>query len=475
MILENRSTQIKRMIMSSLLKLFYENKLLTEIDKLPIQLYPKDQASLRCCIYKDRAVTRYRIIGTLGISIENETDETIPLSHYAKAALEREKVKEPVLTFIDDACSSCVKAHYFVTNICKGCLARPCSVNCPKKAITVVKGHAHIDPDKCINCGICKTVCPYSAITKVTVPCEESCPTGAISKDKNNRQSIDYTKCIYCGKCTRGCPFGAIVQKTQIIDVAKNLKNKKNVIAMIAPSIAGQFNGNVGKIISALKQIGFTKVYEVAIGAEITAKNEAHEFLENKNGMLGTSCCPAYTESVKKHARSFQKFVSKSKTPMSYTAEIVTNENKDSIKVFIGPCLAKKYEGIYDDNIDYVLTYEELGSFFTALNIDLNNLNESKFDSPAANKYSKNFPVSTGVSEAVKHYLDGKSTISVIYIDGLTKDGIKQLQSYGETPVPNTLIEVMSCPGGCIAGPGVMNNPKVGKTKLRKYVDASEN
>ena len=79
-----------------------------------------------------------------------------------------------------------------------------------KGCIEITGGRAKIDAEKCVNCGLCMQNCPYHAIIKVPVPCEEACPVGAISKDENGKERIDYSKCIYCGACMRECPFGAM-------------------------------------------------------------------------------------------------------------------------------------------------------------------------------------------------------------------------------------------------------------------------
>ena len=113
------------------------------------------------------------------------------------------------------------------------------------------------------------------------VPCEEACPVGAIHKGKGARAEIDFDKCVSCGRCMRACPFGAVMERSQIIDILQKLKEAgKKVVAMVAPAIAGQFPGTVEQVVSALKQLGFSSVIEVAVGADITTRNEAKEFIE---------------------------------------------------------------------------------------------------------------------------------------------------------------------------------------------------
>jgi [FeFe] hydrogenase (group B1/B3) len=467
----NKATTIRKELMAEVLKYYIEGRI-GRIDEIPVRLYPKSNKPYRCCIYRDRAIVRSRIIAILGYGVEDE-EETKSLAEYARDAIGREKVEEPVLTVISEACSACVTIKYYVTNACRGCVARPCKVNCPKGAIKIPEHMAEIDHEKCISCGLCQKVCPYNAIVYIPVPCEEGCPVGAISKGQDGKEAIDYKKCIYCGKCTRACPFGAITEKTQIMDVAKHMINKRETVAMMAPSIVGQFPGTLKQIITALKEAGFSKVFEVAVGADKTAQIEAKELEERISAgdlHMGTSCCPAYTEAVKKHAQEFKRYVSHAKTPMAYTAETTAEQYPDAIKVFIGPCIAKKFEGIHDKNVDYVLTYEELAAFFDAKGINPENLPETDFEGQTATIYGRGFPVSSGVGAAIKHYVKNIE-VKPTLIDGLSKKGIRLLKSYGKSPAPGNLIEVMGCEGGCIYGPGVVNEPKKAAEKLKTFLE----
>ena len=178
----------------------------------------------------------------LGFSIEDEINELQPLSDYASEALERDGVSGNMLTFIDEACNGCVRSQYEATSACRGCLVEACVQHCPKDAVRIEGGKSRIDPDKCIKCGKCMDACPYHAIVYIPIPCEESCPTGAISKDDTGKQVIDYKKCIFCGKCMASCPFTAVLEKSQMLDVLKRLSYGSKLVAMLAPSIAGEFN-----------------------------------------------------------------------------------------------------------------------------------------------------------------------------------------------------------------------------------------
>ncbi|HPO50478.1 MAG TPA: 4Fe-4S binding protein [Spirochaetota bacterium] len=233
MFVENKTIYLRREIIARIARLYFEDKIIEEIDKIPIKMIRKNDSPFRCCIYKDRELIKYRTIASLGFSLENEFEiDSNLLSDYAKLAIEREKPAFPILTFIDEACKSCVRTNYFVTNVCKNCVAKPCMVNCPKDAISISSdsNQAKIDPKKCVNCGLCMKVCPFHAIVYVPVPCEESCPVGAISKDERGKEKIDYDKCIFCGKCKNSCPFGAIMEKSQVIDVIKHIKSGKKIM-----------------------------------------------------------------------------------------------------------------------------------------------------------------------------------------------------------------------------------------------------
>ena len=294
----NNATIKRRELLTTIARLTLRGELSAQIDALPSRMFPKHGDSTRCCVHKSRAILRQRLRASLGFSVEANDDDQYPLSWYAAQAETRTAVSEPIFTVIDEACSACVRTHYQVTNACRGCLARPCLMNCPKKAIEMVDGQARIDPAKCVNCGLCQKACPYHAIIYMPIPCEEVCPVGAISKDELGLEVIDPEKCIACGKCVQSCPFGAIMEKSQLVDVIQATRAGRPVIAMVAPSIVGQFPGSWGQLVTAIEQAGFCGVREVALGADQAAADEAREWRERIEGgepFMTTSCCPAFT------------------------------------------------------------------------------------------------------------------------------------------------------------------------------------
>lgn len=330
--------------------------------------------------------------------------------------------------------------------------------------------------------------CPYHAIIKIPVPCEEACPVGAISKDAEGHEKIDYHKCIFCGNCMRECPFGAMMGKSQLVDVIKHIMTKEQkVVALYAPAIAAQFKAVPGQLESALKKAGFDEVLEVAIGADICADNEAREFEERMargDKMMTTSCCPAYVRAVRRHVPALAECISETKTPMHYTAEIAKKDFPNCTTVFIGPCLAKRREGFDDETVDYVLSTLDLESLLIAKEIDVSKMpveeksQENNKRIPTVS--GRNFARSGGVAEAVEIRLKDKSILKKAKINGLTKSGMKMLNAYGmmnsgkiptKPDTPN-LIEVMACEGGCIGGPSIIKNVKEAEAQLEKYVEA---
>jgi [FeFe] hydrogenase (group B1/B3) len=464
---------IRRDLLAKVAGFLKTGELLDKIDRIPLEISPRKRKSqLRCCIYKERAVVKYKLLPILGILPEEETDELTPLTEYAKSALAREKPRSEILTVVDEACTACIDTSYIVTNLCRGCVASPCQINCPRNAISFGKnGQANIDPDKCVNCGICKDVCPYHSIVYVPVPCEEVCPVGAIKKDENGVEHIDDSKCIYCGKCVNACPFGSIFEVSQVIDIFKSILKGEQVIALPAPSIMGQFNCETGKLISALKKLGFYDIVEVALGAMETTQNEAAELkerLEAGQQFMTTSCCSAYVQTVDKHLSQLKPYLSHTPSPMHYAAMIARERYPKAKIVFIGPCIAKRKEAIEDPNVDFVMTFEELGAFFKGFDIVIDECEHSSLDT--ITKESRGFGRAGGVIEAVKA-TGLQVDIKAVQIEGLNKKSMSLLKGFCKGKGTGNFIEVMACEGGCIAGPSSHVDPAKGKNLYRSALD----
>ncbi len=473
-----QTSHLKREILVRLIRAYLGENYPEDVRMIPYAMRPQgSEVPYRCCIHKERAILRDRVIAGLGLDIEEAKDYEL-LSDLAQKATKRQKPEAHPLTLLQTACNECVPARIHVTDLCQGCVARPCESACKFGAIKVENGKSRIDQSKCKSCGLCAQVCPFQAITKIIVPCENACPVGAIAKDEDGLTKIDHEKCISCGKCVSACPFGAVHKKSQIIDILRNIKEGKKVVAMLAPAIMGQLPCSPAQLKQAVLELGFTDVLEVALGADITTKNESAEFKERvKEGgapFMTTSCCAAYNELVDKHIPEINQYRSTTKTPAYYTAELVKKEHPEYVTVFFSPCVAKRTEASKNPNIDYVLSFEELGAWFVALNIQVGQCAESEF-SKESSAQARNFAVTGGVAQAVNALLEDSDKAKPHVINGLDKAAIRDLKKFAKNGKCELgdLIEVMACPGGCLGGSNTINAYRQASKQLGSYVEQS--
>lgn len=467
----NNATHTRKELLYRLCKLLVADQLESNIDRIPLIMRPKAKLPLRCCVHKDRAVLKYKIMALLGFNMEDEVDELTTLSQYAADAQQRNALTPIIMTVVDEACSSCQKGGYHVSNQCQGCEARPCAGNCPKDAISFFEGKAQIDEDLCVNCGKCQIECPFHAIIYRPVPCEEACPVGAITKDEHGIERINYDKCIYCGRCIAACPYGAIIEKSHIIEIFKAWKNNKEVVALVAPSIAAQFRQPLSKIYAAIKACGFQQIIEVAEGAQETIAHESEEWLHRmKEGhkTMTTSCCHAYTELVNKHIPDLKKMVSDTPSPMAYTGRIASQRFPDAVKVFVSPCTSKRHEALLIDDIDYVLSFEELGALIIANDVEVGDMDELNLSHQGCNA-ARNFAHSGGVTQAIRQNSEGEFKPEII--NGINKQSIRLLKQIAKGKTDANFVEVMSCENGCIGG---VNTIMKGR-QAQKAFDANVN
>lgn len=418
---------------------------------IPKTIVPGNEPTMRCCVYKERAILGERV----------------------KIAMGGDKENPNVIEVIEIACDECPMGGYEVTEACRGCLAHRCEDVCRRGAITFdSQQKAHIDKSKCVECGQCAKVCPYSAIMDFKRPCVKSCKVGAISMTETKAACIDNNKCISCGACVYQCPFGAITDKSFILDAIEMLKNKEKVYAVIAPSISSQFRyAKLGQVITGIKALGFHSVVEAALGADMVAYAESGELAEK--GFLTSSCCPAFVSYVKGQFPELAENISHNLSPAATIAKYIKETDPDSKIVFIGPCTAKKMEFQKEEvrpYIDCVITFEELQALFDSRDLEIMNMEEGVLDN--ASYYGRIFARCGGLADAVAEGLKERG-ITDFDLKAVSCDGIEEcrmaLLKKSKNVLDANFIEGMACVGGCIGGAGCLTHGEKNKAEVDKY------
>lgn len=434
---------IKYLVNKEVASRFFQGTLDRSMDsvrEIAEAIIPGPKAMFRCCIYNERHIIEDRVR-----LIMEPTKDNI------------------VINVLDSACDECPIDRFVVSDSCRGCLGHKCQEICPRKAITIVNHRAYINQDLCIECGRCKQVCPFNAISEVMRPCMRACSVGAVKMDENRKAMIDHDKCISCGACVHQCPFGAIVDKSYVVDALTLLRDSWNntsyhVYAVVAPAVASQFsNVTVGQVFAGIKELGFYAVVEGAIGGDMVSLAETEEFVKTieEKKWKTTSCCPAFVDYVRKYHPEYMDHVSTTVSPMIAMARAIRAKDQKARIIFIGPCTAKKVEIKQEDlkgAVDYVLTFEELRAVFDARNMDLTELSEASAGDPSS--YGRIFARTGGVAESVRRVakLEGVETeINPIRCSGI-EECIKamKLASFGR--LEENLIEGMACKNGCTNG-----------------------
>lgn len=459
-------SDIRKKVFTEVARMAYNGDDYTKAEDLPFLIVPGDQPLHRESIFLERAIAGERVRLAMGLSVRSVQTRSLMTEGMDHAAIAKQYYEPPLINIIPYACHACPTNRYWVTDVCQNCLSASCQQVCPREAIKFVNGKSRIDPAKCIRCGKCAQACAYHAIVHLERPCQAACGMDAIGSDENGRATINQEKCVSCGQCLVSCPFGAIVDKGQIYQVVRSIMQGDKVIAIMAPAFARQFGKDVtaGKLSSALRELGFADVVEVAIGADICAVEEAKDFLEKvptEQPFMATSCCPAWHAMVHKLFPAQAKNISMTLTPMVYTARMVKREQPDAKIVFVGPCAAKKLEAIRENirsDVDFVLTFEELQGMFEAKEVDFETLEEDPKLKNAGTAAGRGFAVAGGVAQAVVdiiHEQHPDMEIKVANAEGL-KDCRKLMTMAKAGKYNGFLLEGMACPGGCIAGAGTI-------------------
>ena len=482
--LHTQVSDLRKDVFVEVARIAYESDNINDdLEAIPYKLSPDENPRFRDSVYRERAVSSERTRLALGLSLRPQNKPVHITSGLNEATVDEMYYEPPLMQVIPSACNACEDNVYEVSNLCRGCLAHSCMEVCPRDAITHVDGQAHIDKSKCVKCGKCKSACPYDAIGKKVRPCSVACGIKAIESDEYGRAVINQEKCLSCGMCMVSCPFGAIADKSQIFQLIRCMKNGGEVVAEIAPAYAGQFGKEAtpDKIYAALLKLGFSQVYEVALGADIGAVTEAHDYVYHvKTGekpFLLTSCCPAWSMLAKKQFPEIIDSVSKELTPMVATARSIKKEHPNAKVVFIGPCAAKKLEAMRKtvrSDVDFVITFEELDAMFEARGIDPKTI-ESQGRLHDATAAGRGYAVSGGVSKAIEnciHEYYPDVEVQIEHVEGL--DECKKVLMLAKAGRKNGyLIEGMGCPGGCVAGAGTLIPVPNAKKEVQQIVTDS--
>lgn len=452
---DTKVQHLKYKVLREVAKQAWNDTLLDNILDIPKTLVPGNEPTMRCCVYKERAILAERV----------------------RIAMGGDKNNPNVIEVIDIACDECPVGGYEVTNACRGCLAHRCEDVCKKGAITFDNNHvAHIDKSKCVECGACAKVCPYTAIVSRKRPCQSACKIKAISMNEQKAATINNDKCTSCGACVYQCPFGAIMDKSYMVNVIdiikKSEENKKyKVYAVVAPSISSQFTyAKLGQVISGLKELGFFTVVEAALGADMVAMAESKELAEK--GFLTSSCCPAFVSYIKSAFPALAEHISHNLSPMAALAKYIKETSENAKVVFIGPCTAKKAEAQLESvkpYVDSVLTFEELQALFDSKDIDITALDEDVLDN--ASYYGRIFARSGGLSDAVAQAVKEQNIdfdLKPAVCDGIEACKLALLKK-SKNVLDANFIEGMACVGGCIGGAGCLTHGEKNKSEVDKY------
>jgi PAS domain S-box-containing protein len=287
--------------------------------------------------------------------------------------------------------------------------------------------------------------------------CLRSCPVKAI-RIKNDQAKIVNERCVTCGQCLIVCPQNARHIKSDVYKIKSYIKSDKTVIAAVAPSFAGAFNlKSSGQFAAALKSLGFNKIFEVALGAEIvTELYKEYALSKNMKNYITTSC-PSINYLINTYYPSLSKYLIPVDSPMIVLGKILKQKYENCFITFVGPCYSKKFESIDEDNvgiIDSVLTFDEIYKWLEEENIDITSLEPMNFDK-SSKTFGKNFPI---MGELKYELIKNKNfNYDFISADGVDKC-MQLFQSMEENDISEVFVEAFACRGGCINGPAMPKN-----------------
>ena len=491
---------------------------------IPTLCWMKDLNEIGACRICVVEVVRAKTLVTACVYPVNEGMEIYTNSPRVMKA--RKMTLELMLSTHDKKCLSCVRSENCeLQKLCRDYGVEDVDAfegENPQSPLDETTLHMVRDNNKCILCRRCVAACEDQFVG-VIGPNGRGFDTHigcAFEKDLGD------VACVSCGQCIVNCPTGALREKDQIDEVVAAIADpKKHVVVQTAPSVRAALGEEFGmpigtnvegKMVAALRRLGFDKVFDTDFGADMTIMEEAHEFIDRvQNGgvlPLITSCSPGWIKFCEFYYPELLPNLSSCKSPQqmqgalikTWYAESHNIDPKDIVSVSVMPCTAKKFEISRDDqdaagvpDVDVVLTVRELARMIKRANIDLTMLPDEKFDPTmdVSTGAAVIFGATGGVMEAALRTaadtLTGKSLDSIDYEEVRGTDGIKEavynvagmdvkvavasglsnaneiLKKVKNGEADYHFIEIMCCPGGCVNGGGMPIQP----SSVRNFVD----
>ena len=491
---------------------------------IPTLCWMKDLNEIGACRICVVEVVRAKTLVTACVYPVNEGMEIYTNSPRVMKA--RKMTLELMLSTHDKKCLSCVRSENCeLQKLCRDYGVEDVDAfegENPQSPLDETTLHMVRDNNKCILCRRCVAACEDQFVG-VIGPNGRGFDTHigcAFEKDLGD------VACVSCGQCIVNCPTGALREKDQINEVVAAIADpKKHVVVQTAPSVRAALGEEFGmpigtnvegKMVAALRRLGFDKVFDTDFGADMTIMEEAHEFIDRvQNGgvlPLITSCSPGWIKFCEFYYPELLPNLSSCKSPQqmqgalikTWYAETHNIDPKDIVSVSVMPCTAKKFEISRDDenaagvpDVDVVLTVRELARMIKRANIDLTMLPDEKFDPTmdVSTGAAVIFGATGGVMEAALRTaadtLTGKSLDSIDYEEVRGTDGIKEavynvagmdvkvavasglsnaneiLKKVKNGEADYHFIEIMCCPGGCVNGGGMPIQP----SSVRNFVD----
>ena len=293
---------------------------------------------------------------------------------------------------------------------------------------------------KCRDCYKCVRECPVKAIQVV-----------------NDCAAIMPDRCVFCGNCVNVCPVGAKKLRDDLSRIKLLLRKKDKVVVSLAPSFVSEFSGlETGKLIRAIKSLGFWGVSETALGAEEISKACAAELDNSGAGIHVSTACPTIVELIRRYHPEYISYLTQLTSPVLAHCQMLRHKYGSDIGiVMIGPCIAKKLESDTHSNLlDAALTFAGLQAWFDEYGIDPETMSETDSDVfiPGESHDGSLYPIDGGMGQSINYHSSNKKTIYMSF-SGIQNsrnalEGLKNLSME-----QSLFIELLACEGGCINGP----------------------